>query len=309
MNLCIVGVGGVGAYYGVMLGRALKDDKNSKVSFIARGQHLEAIREKGLTLKTSDGKVINYKPDLSAASFADVTGADLYILTVKEYDLEETAKSLNKVIKNDSVILPLLNGVDIRERVIRHLDKGIVLPACVYISSFIEYPGTVSLTSKGGKLIMGPDPATPSFNPKPLLQLLDAAALAYAWEEDVYPAIWEKYFFIASFALVTTRFEKSMGQVMADESLKEQVKKVMEEIYAIAVKKGINISSDIISVSLNKGNLYPPETRTSLQRDVEQKKQKNELGLFGQTIIRMGRELSVATPVTEKLYNGILKQP
>ena len=98
---------------------------------------------------------------------------------------------------------------------------------------------------------------------------------------------------------------KPIGQVLADPEAKEMARKVMEEIAAVAKKKGVTLADSIVADSLETGNNFPPETKTSYQRDIEAKSKQNEGDLFGGTIIRLGKDLGVPTPVTESLYSKI----
>ena len=79
----------------------------------------------------------------------------------------------------------------------------------------------------------------------------------------------------------------------------------MEEIAAVAQKKGVKLADTIVADSLETGNNFPPETKTSFQRDIEAKAKRNEGDLFGGTIIRLGKELGVPTPVTESIYSKL----
>ena len=208
---------------------------------------------------------------------------------------------------SQTIILPLLNGVDIRERLRNHIKSGIILPACVYVSSYIEEPGTVVQSGKPGRMILGPDPEHPDYHPIELLQLLNRASIICDWEKDAHHAIWEKYIFIASFGLVSARFDRTLGEIVEDHDLKNLVRKIMEEIYQIAVAKKISLPANVVEDSIRKAQMFPRDTQTSLQRDIRQKKEKNELDLFGRTIIDQGKRFNIPTPVTKKLYDELLE--
>ena len=111
--------------------------------------------------------------------------------------------------------------------------------------------------------------------------------------------------FIAGYGLVTAYTAKTIGQVLADPEAKEMTQKVMEEIAAVAQKKGVKLADTIVADSLETGNNFPPETKTSFQRDIEAKAKRNEGDLFGGTIIRIGKDQGVPTHVTESIYSKI----
>ncbi len=307
MKICIVGVGGVGGYFGGKLAYTFQDRRDSKVEvyFVARGQHLEMIRKNGLLLRTSDQGELRCRPRLVTDHFQELPDMDFLIIAVKGYDLDGVAQSLSRKASTKTVILPLLNGVDIRERLRRHVKNGIILPACVYLSAFIEGPGVVSQVGNPGRLIIGPDPDH-DYQPAELLRIFQEASILHQWTRDALSAIWEKYVFIAGYGLVTARFDKPLGEIYEDPSLSDLVSRIMEEIREIARAKRIPLPSDIVEVSLKKAQLFPRDTQTSLQRDVNQKKGRSELDLFGRTVIEEGLSLGVPTPVTKRIYDELL---
>lgn len=307
MNVCIVGVGGVGGYFGGKLAYSLKDDSSSsKVYFIARGEHLGAIRRSGLTVKTWDGDVLRVRPARASDSFDDVHDINVFIVCVKGYDLDSVSTSLAKKVKKDTVVLPLLNGIDIRERMRVHIRGGIVLPACTYVSSHIKGPGIVAQTGKVEKIILGRDSDNPGYRPDDLLSLFEKASIPYQWEDDPYPALWEKYVFITSFALVTARFDRTFGEILKEEWLRTLVLDIMKEISLVAEAKGIDLPRNVVDTSMKKAGYFPEKTKTSLQLDMKHGKKKNELDLFGATLVRLGKRYHVSMPVSERIYNELL---
>lgn len=128
--------------------------------------------------------------------------------------------------------------------------------------------------------------------------------IKYNWLENSFPAIWEKYIFIASFGIYTAYSGKVLGEIMDDENSKQEVRNIMNEILVLAEAQGITFSETIVEDSLNKANNFTYDTKTSYQRDIEQKG-KNEGDLFGGTILRLGKKYNIPTTTTEYLYNDI----
>ena len=310
-RVLVVGIGGVGGYFGGLLARHYTREAGGavetgpvEVDFVARGAHLEAIRQHGLVLNTTGQEGLVCRPAHASEAVEQTEAADLCLICVKGYDLEEVSRRLAASAGERTVFMPLLNGVDIRERIRAHVHTGIVLPSCVYVSASIEMPGVVTQKGMAGVVICGRDPDHPGYDPFPVVDLLSAAGITVRYEEDPYPAIWEKYLFIASFGVVTAWAEQSFGAVLEDAQLKGYVRTIMEEIAAVAGERGIRFPTGIVDSSLEKAENFPYETKTSYQRDVE-KAGRNEGDLFGGTIVRLGRELGVPTPVTERLHGEI----
>lgn len=307
-HICVYGVGGVGGYFGGKIARMITNiNDDAKIYFIARGEHLREIKKNGLILNTDDESGIVCKPALATDKVTDIPKIDLCLLCVKSYDINNAIVSLSSVIDGNSLIIPLLNGVDVQERIRSITKKGIVLPACVYVGTHIEKPGMV--TQKGGSctIFFGPDPEKKDFDPQSIFKLFDKSNIKYKWSDNPFVAIWEKFMFISPFGLVTAAFNKTIGEVMHSDELLNYTRTIAEELSLIAAKKNIPLPQNIVELSISKGNNFPFETRTSFQRDVEQTGKNNEHDLFGGTVIRLGSQLGVPTPMTEQIYSKIKK--
>ena len=111
MKICFFGVGGVGGYFGTLVTQKFKNEH--ELFFVARGKHKEAIRSNGLTLKKSGGaEIITVSPKLCTDNTGDLPVCDVFVLSVKEYDLDNAVKAISKISGRDTIILPLLNGVE-----------------------------------------------------------------------------------------------------------------------------------------------------------------------------------------------------
>ncbi|MCR3955680.1 MAG: 2-dehydropantoate 2-reductase [Gudongella sp.] len=302
-RVCVYGLGGVGGYLGGMLADGAKD--NYEVYFVARGKHLEETNKNGLILATPSKGEIQIHPTRAVDNVNDLPEMDYIFLTVKGYDLMEAVVDLNKISKVNTAIIAPLNGVDIYERIRSRLDRGVVLPSCIFVTSAMKEPGLV--VHKGGTtlLVLGDDPQVEDYDPKELLEILRKAEVPYRWEEKPEITIWEKFIMFAPFALVTAYSGKSFGQVMEDVDLKNLIKSIMEEVEDLARAKGIPVKDSLVETYLGNAQFYPYETRTSYQRDIESGKGKDEGDLIGGTIIRLGKEHGVPTPEAENIYKKI----
>jgi 2-dehydropantoate 2-reductase len=304
MNIAIIGIGGVGGYFGGKLTQLLESDKSLKIYFIARGKHLEEIKKNGLILDSSEG-IIVCKPTLATDSIEELPPLDICIICVKGYDLENVVKRLKPKITDKTIILPLLNGVDVCERIRAVITNGIVLPACVYIGTHIEKPGTVAQRGGEGTIIFGNDPLHDE-GPDKLVEILARAGIKYKWTSEPYVEIWSKFIFVASYGLVTTNYNKTIGEVTKSKELAGYAKDIMAEIMAVAAKKNVNVPHTLIKDTFTKAKAFPFETKTSFQRDYETPGKNDERDFLGGAVIRLGRETGVKIPVTESIYASIL---
>jgi 2-dehydropantoate 2-reductase len=303
-DIVVFGIGGIGGFLGAHLADAC-EGSNRTLTFVARGAHLAAIQRNGLRFRDPAGDERIVRPTRAVATLTDADPADVVFICVKGYGLTAACEAIRPVVGPDTVVVPLLNGADIHERVRAVISSGTVLPAAIYISSAIDEAGTVHHRGGAGNIVVGPEPGDTEFDPAPLLELLDEAEIPHEWFADALPAIWTKFLFIASFGLTTALSNKPLGGVVADPELAETTRAIQREIVELARARGIALPGDAAEDAFRKGSVFPPETTTSFQRDVARAGAPNEGDLFGGTIIALGRELGVPVPVAERVYREI----
>jgi 2-dehydropantoate 2-reductase len=305
-NIAVIGIGGIGGYFGGKLTGVIRDDPQTRIYFVARGRHLEEIKANGLVLDAQEGPTL-CRPTMATDSLADLPVLDFCLICVKGYDLADVLARLKGKIGDSTVILPLLNGVDIFERTRAIVKNGYLHPACVYISTHIEKPGVVQQRGPAGTISLGADPGCEREN-KSILALFDRAGIQYAWKTEPFVEIWNKFLFIAPFGLVTADSGKTIGEVLRSEPQLNAVKGVMREILALADKKGVRLPPTAMEDTLARAAKFPSDTRTSFQRDFVTKGKPDERDLFGGSILRMGAELGVPTPAMDELYLSIARK-
>jgi 2-dehydropantoate 2-reductase len=306
-KIAIIGLGGVGGYFGFKLAQAYKDDNEVEITFVARSITYEIVKQRGLTLISPEHPETYLKPKVLLQSVSELSDTDLIMICVKEYDLESVCQHLKEKVNENAVLLPLMNGVNIYDRIRAVLPSAVILPACVYVASHIKEKGTVEHNGRPGKIIFGNDPKHPNYVPDSTIEILQRAAIQVQYLENPFPAIWTKFIFIASFGLISARYNKSIGQVEEDPELHRMAQEVMQEIVAIAKSKGILLPENIIETTFQKASSFPYQTPTSLQLDVQSNKKSNELELFAGAILRYGEEMKLPTPMTEKIDMEIRK--
>lgn len=297
-SIAVIGLGGVGGYFGGKLCRLLADDRTLHIAFVARGEHLHAIQTNGLQLSSeADGELV-CRPTLATDDLASLPPLDLCLVCVKEFDLPAALAALRPKVGDHTVILPLLNGVDVHDRVRAVIPNGIVLPACVYVGTHIERPGRVVQRGGACKILCGPDPQHADFDPAPLLALLHQASIRVEWTPDIQAEIWKKFIFICAFGLVTAAHDRTLGEVLADDAHSRDVQAIMHEAIATARALGVTLPADIAATSFARARDFPPEAKTSFQRDFERAGRRDERDLFAGSLVRLAAQVGVDAPAT-----------
>lgn len=300
LRITIFGTGGIGGFLAARL--CSIGTSSVTVTCIARGEHRDAVSQNGLKYIDPEGEETIVKPHLCTDNPADASNTDLWILCTKGYDLDDVSKTLSPLVQENTVILPLLNGADIYQRMRRHTAAGIILPGCIFISSTVTEPGTVKHIGGAGAVTAGYDPSRKDYDPEGLVKLFDEAKIPFTWQDDPLPAVWKKYLFIAPLSLVTAVSEKTFSEVLSDSKLVKDVRAIMEEIISLARTQGIELDSSLMDEHLAQAASFPPETKTSFQRDVESGSGRDERDILGGTIIKMGDDLGIEVPTATRYY-------
>ncbi|WP_137904287.1 ketopantoate reductase family protein [Chryseobacterium sp. 2VB] len=304
-HIVVVGLGGVGGYFGFKINQNNETTEKYTISFVARGETYEKVKENGLTLLSPEHSNSQTHPDDIVQNISEIKNPDLVLICVKEYDLENVCKQLQEIINKDTVLLPMMNGADIYDRIRKIIPEHTILPTCIYVASHIKERGVVEHKGKAGKMIVGRDPEHFSAPVEWITELLIESKIDFDFKDNSLSDIWTKFIFIASFGLVTAKHNSSIGTVCTDEQQQKEAAEIMKEIKQIADKKGIYLQEDIIAKTFEKASTFPFETPTSLQLDINSGKKDNELELFAGAVLKYGSETGVETPFTQKIYTEI----
>jgi 2-dehydropantoate 2-reductase len=304
-SIGIIGAGGVGGYFGGKLCRL--QSSGFSIAFVARGEHLCAIQEFGLLLSSEDEGEVLCKPALATDNFESLPRLDLCLICVKDFDLSSILSRLEPITSDETIFLPLLNGVDVYSRIRAVIRKGIVLPACVYVGTHIERPGKVSQEGGACKILFGSDPSRSSFSPDELIELFEQAQIKSEWTRNIQTEIWTKFIFICPFGLVSAAYNKTLGEILEVEGLRSEVQAIMVEAVSLAKGSGVSLPEDVVDASFAKVRGFPYEAKTSFQRDFERFGKNDERDLFAGAMIRIAGKLGIAVPRT-RAVSTILEQ-
>jgi 2-dehydropantoate 2-reductase len=304
IRIVIVGIGGVGGYFGGLLSKEYANGNDIEVVFVARGEHLNEIQNNGLTVIKGHESFIT-KPYLATDDYNKIGVADYIVICTKSYDLKQTIEKLKPLINHKTILLPLLNGVSASDEILEILPNANVLKGCAFIVSKIKSPGIIENSGNIQKLSFGMD-GTLSDEVLHLKDLMLNAAIDVKVSDKISTAIWEKFIFISPTATSTSYFDSSIGKVL-EENL-ETVLNLIEEVKNLALAKGIIISDDISGKTLNMMQSMPYEVTSSMHRDYLNQKRQTEVESLTGYIVREAQKNGITTPAYYKLYAGLLNK-
>ena len=298
MKIAIIGTGGVGAYFGGKMAKAGFD-----VTFLARGAHLKAIREKGLTVKSILG---DFHLDSVKANdtIKKIGESDLIILALKAWQINEVAAELKSIVGENSLILPLQNGVvAVEELKAFFQEKNIISGLCQIISK-IESPGVVNHFGVNPKIIFGELDNSTTLRIQKIKQLFDASGINSEISEDIKAALWKKFIPICVGGLLVVS-KTTYGELRELKETRQLMIELLQEIYNLSQKIGIHIESDFVEKAIAFIETFPYETTSSLTRDVLEGK-PSEIEYQNGTVVKLGIQYGIDTPINRFVYNCIL---
>ncbi|MGL5275445.1 ketopantoate reductase family protein [Myroides sp.] len=301
-RITIVGLGGVGGFYGGLLANKYQDSNEVEICFVARGKHLEAIKQSGLKVLSKDHEVVGH-PAIATSDWKDIQDSDYIILATKGYDLSQTIQDMKAVVTEKTVIIPLLNGVEAYEQLRDAFGVSRVWQGCTYMVSRLKEPGVIDNPSGRQRILFGTDGEVSS-KMKDFETILKEAGVHAEATNEISKEVWEKYILVSSSAMATAYFDSSFGGVM--EHHPEEMQQLITEASSIGKKKGVALSEDVVEVIMERLKAIPYESTTSMHSDFKALKEHNELGIMGGYMVKQGIVLGVETPMYKKMCTYLI---
>src|SRR3990172_1300606 len=266
MKIAVVGAGGVGGYFGGLLANA-----GYQVSFISRGEHLHALKERGLQIKSPHGD-FRVSNTISTDDPKEVGQVDYVIIAVKNYHLGDVARQLSPLIGPATTVVPLLNGVEAHEVLAKEIGRDRVV-------------GGLSTTERVERIV----------------QTWADVGVQASQSTNIFSEIWTKFTFIASFGGVTSLSRANAGEINKFEGTRKIFIEAMREVENVAVANGVKLEASAVESGVKVAQSIEPTSTSSMQRDVAEGR-PFELEAFSGKIVRLGNELSIETPIHRAIY-------
>ena len=273
-KIAISGIGAVGGYYGGLLAARYKDSEDIDIYFISRGENLEEIRKNGIEVKNT-------------------------FLT------EENIVQLTPIIGPNTVIIPLLNGADIAERIQKLLPNNEVWKGCVYIGSRLVRPGRVEKFTIKDRMFFGSKQGNKK-RQKDLQDILANARILTTIPDDIDLEIWKKFFMISTAATITSYFNETIGEVVNNHI--DLFITLGYELKSVAEAKGIRLPDGQVFSAIDAQKIMPNNSTTSMHSDF-QKGNRTEVETLTGYVVRTAQELGIEVPTYQFMYKGLTEFP
>jgi 2-dehydropantoate 2-reductase len=293
MRIAVLGSGGIGGYYGALLA-----DGGHDVVFVARGAHLEAMRQRGLTIRTPGGELT--RPVTAVADTRDVEPVDLVLFSVKSYDTAPAARLLEPLVTRSTTVLTLQNGLDNAEAIAAVVGGGAVILGAVYVALQLAGPGIVVRSGGDGKIVFGESSGAVTDRVRRITTAFQVSGLPHVVSTDIGRVLWEKFLFIAGIGGVTALARAGIGPLLASPEGRALLTASCEEIAAVARAEGARLPAGAVEAVIAQAATVPAPWRSSMARDLEDGRRLEVDALSG-AVVRRGLRHGIPTPVHQAI--------
>jgi len=295
MKIAIMGTGGVGGYYGGLLAQ-----KGQEVTFIARGPHLQAIKEKGLHVKSVLGD-FSVSPAHATDDPKEVGPVDLILFTTKTYQTDIAAQAIRPMIGKETVVLSLQNGIDAADRIGAHVGTEHLMGGATWLSAAIEAPGLIGQYSQFRRIVLGEFNGKMTTRLKTIYETLQATGTTMELSDHILKVLWTKFVFISSVSAIGSLTRVNFGEFRHVPEARVILTEAIGEVAAVAQARGVTLDQDVVGKTLEFIDHSAPTLKPSMQRDVEVGRPSELESLIG-IVARLGEQNGVSTPVMRLAY-------
>ena len=297
MRIAVMGAGGIGGIFGARLAAAGED-----VALIARGAHLAAIKDDGLKVLSETVGSVHVRPRIATDDPGAVGPVEVVLVATKLYDLDAAAARCKPLLGKYTAVISLLNGIDSEERMIPLLGREHVVGGVAYVTAHVIEPGVVRHVSGAEAMAFGELAGGRSARLDAFDAMARAAGIESRYSQHIWREIWGKFVLLAGVGGVCALARQPVGPVRADQELRQLYTDAVEEVLAVAAAKGIDLETDKTrAAALAFLDSSAPDLRPSMLVDLDHGKRLELEGSAG-AVVRLGRELGVATPINRAIW-------
>jgi 2-dehydropantoate 2-reductase len=297
MKILVLGAGGIGGYYGARMHAA-----GGNVTFLVRPGRAAELREKGLQVFSPFGD-LQITPQLVTKETLAET-FDIILLTCKAFDLDSAMEAIAPAIGEQSVIVPLLNGVRHIDRLVTRFGAARVLGGVALISVTLAPGGEIRHLNKLHRFTVGSLGWRPSPWLEPLSRLMESSGVDFVQADNISQAMWDKIVFLATLAGATCLMRASVGIIMGTLAGEKFINELLDECAAVAEANGRRLGDTQLTVFRNMLTDRGSALVASMLRDVEANKPTEADHILGD-MIAWAETRKIAVPLLRLAYSHL----
>jgi 2-dehydropantoate 2-reductase len=289
MKIAVMGSGGVGGYFGARLAKGGAD-----VAFVARGPHLVAMRERGLTVSGFDEF---HLPKVAATEDPATIGvADLVIFAVKLWDTAQALSQIKPVVGPQTVVISFQNGVLKDDDLTKAFGSERIMGGVCYVATSIARPGVIARTGPLERMVFGEFDGLASPRAKRFLDACLAGGIKAELAADIRREIWEKFVFLVALSGSTTTMRTTIGPIRENPQTRRFLLDLMREVVAVGRARGVDLPQDYAERRLALADQVAPDMTSSMHHDLERGHRLEVRWLAG-AVVELGAAAGVPTPL------------
>jgi 2-dehydropantoate 2-reductase len=293
MRIAIMGSGGLGGYFGARLALG-----GSDVVFIARGAHLAAMREHGLSVEGPEP--LHITKVNAVQDPRDAGPCDFVLLGVKLWDTEQALHQIRPMIGPRTTIISFQNGVLKDEYLRAAYDPAQIMGGVGYVASTIDRPGVIRQTGPMQRLVFGEFDGTRSQRGEALLEACRRGGINAELSSDIRREIWQKYVFLVGLSGTTTTMRSTIGPIRTNPQTRAFLLDVMQEVVDVGRAQGVNLDADYAEQRLKFADEVAYDMTSSMHHDLERGNRLEVRWLSG-GVVTLGEQAGVPTPLNRAI--------
>jgi 2-dehydropantoate 2-reductase len=296
MRIAVMATGAVGGYFGGRLAQA-----GHEVTFVARGQQLEALRTYGLRVQSPLGDM--HLPRVEAADDPATIGpVDLVLFSVKLWDTAAAAEAVKPLLGEETAVVSFQNGV-VKDDILRQtLGAEHVVGGACYIAATIAEPGFIRHSGTLQKLLFGEYDGSMSPRVQRFRDACAESGIDAEISDRIEQAIWEKFVFLVGLSGTTSVARSPIGPIRSNPRSRAFLHDVMEEAVRVARAQGAPLAADYADERVAFIDRLPASMTSSMLRDLEQGN-RLEVGWLSGDVVERGARLDVPTPCNRAILD------
>lgn len=293
MRIAVMGAGGLGGYFGARLCKGGAD-----VHFIARGRHLEAMRNDGLRV---EGPEPLHIATVSATDDPREIGVvDFVLVCVKLWDTEAALEQMRPLVGPRTTLVSFQNGVLKDQMLTDAYDRSQVMGGIGYVAATIDRPGVIRQTGPMQRLLFGEFDGSRSARGQALLEHCLAGGINAELSEHIVREIWQKYVFLVGLSGTTTTIRTTIGPIRENAQTRAFLLDVMREVVAVGRAHGVDLPEDYAQARLQFADGVAYDMTSSMHHDLERGNPLEVRWLAG-GVVELGQPKGIPTPLNRAI--------
>ncbi|WP_434166603.1 2-dehydropantoate 2-reductase [Bacillus thuringiensis] len=297
MRILVLGAGGVGGFFG---GRLV--EKGEDVTFLVRSKRKQQLEEKGLVIRSVNGD-FSFQPKLITKEDR-ISPFDVILFSTKAYHLNEGIQDLKPFVGENTVIIPLLNGIVHVSRLQKEFGEEKVIGGLCFIETTLNDRGEIVQTSAANRLVFGEINSKDSERIKRISKVFAGTKSSFVLSENITQDMWHKYLFITVMSGVTTLMRAPIGPIRESEGGRDFIRNVFEESVQIMRALGAPVKANIVEEHMKTIDKISYDMKSSMQRDMEKGSLIEGEHLQGY-LLDLAEEFSIEAPLLGVVYQNL----